>query len=120
MTNKNPFTLIRNNIQYYDPKLSKQTWCKQVNSNIMKYLFVVPIPFNPQGRVMIQHTQRMIEEKDEDGTALVGIHKQFQDVITSCHSAYVVEDKLDKERTVHADTFDALRMNLQYYNFGDK
>ena len=62
----------------------------------------------------------MIEEKDEDGTASFCIHKQFQDLITSCYSAYAVEDKLDKERTVHADTFDALRMNLQYYSWNDK
>lgn len=98
----------------------KQTWCKQVNSNIMKYLFIIPMPFNPLTKTMTQHTQRMIEEKDEDGTALVGIHKQYDDLITACHSAYVVEDKLDKERTVHADTFDALRMNLQYYSWSDK
>jgi hypothetical protein len=95
----------------------KQTWCKQVNSNIMKYLFICPIPFNPLTKTMTQHTQRMIEEKDEDGTALVGIHKQFEDLIMACHSAYAVEDKLDKERTVHADTFDSLRMNLQYYSW---
>lgn len=50
----------------------------------------------------------------------VGIHPQFQDLIMSCHSAYVVDEKLDKDRTVHADIFDSLRMNLQYYNFGDR
>jgi hypothetical protein len=57
----------------------------------------------------------MIEENEDDGNSLVGIHKQFEDLIISCRSAYANEDKLDKERTVHADTFDALRMNLQYY-----
>lgn len=98
----------------------KQTWCKQTNSNIMQYLFVCPIPFNPMTKTMTQHTQRLIQETDYDGTALVGIHKQFEDLILSCNSAYAIEIKLDKERTVHADTFDALRMNLQYYNFGDK
>lgn len=99
----------------------KQTWCKQTNSNIMQYLFVCPIPFNPLTKTMTQHTQRLIQETDYDGTALVGIHPQFEDLIMACHSAYVVDsDRLDKERTVHADTFDALRMNLQYYNFGDK
>lgn len=98
----------------------KHTWCKQTNSNIMQYLFICPIPFNPMTKTMTQHTQRLIQETDYDGTALVGIHKQFEDLIMSCHSAYVVDEKLDKERTVHADSFDALRMNLQYYNFGDK
>lgn len=98
----------------------KQAGCKQTNSNIMQYLFVCPIPFNPMTKTMTQHTQRLIQETDYDGAALVGIHKQFEDLIMACHSAYAVDDKLDKERTVHADTFDSLRMNLQYYNFGDK
>jgi hypothetical protein len=64
---------------------------------------------------MLNHAQRMIEETEENGTAIVGIHSSFEDLITSCRSAYAVEDKLDKERTVHADTFDALRMNLSWY-----
>jgi hypothetical protein len=59
----------------------------------------------------------MMEETEDDGTAIVGINKQFEDLITSCHSAYAIEDKLDKERTVFADTFDALRMNLNFYHW---
>jgi hypothetical protein len=62
----------------------------------------------------------MIEEEEDDGSALVGIHKSFEALITSCRSAYAAEDKLDKERTVHADTFDALRMNLQFYRWSKK
>jgi hypothetical protein len=59
-----------------------------------------------------------MSEVEDDGSALVGIHKQFEDLIMACHSVYVVDsDKLDKERTVHADTFDSLRMNLQYYSW---
>jgi hypothetical protein len=69
---------------------------------------------------MLNHTQRMLSEKEDDDTAIVGIRKQFQDLITSCRSAYAVENVLDKERTVHADTFDALRLNLQYYSWRNK
>ena len=43
-------------------------------------------------------------------SAILGIHPQFEDLITSCRSAYAIEDKLDKERTVFADTFDANRL----------
>lgn len=98
----------------------KQALVKQYNTYLGKYLFIVPIPFNPLTRTMTQHTQRMIQETDNDGSALVGIHKQFEDLIMSCHSAYAVDDMLDKDRTVHADTFDCLRMNLQYYNWRNK
>jgi hypothetical protein len=59
----------------------------------------------------------MIEEKEDDWTAIVGIHNSFEDLITSCRSAYSKEDELDKERTVFADTFDALRMNLFRYSW---
>ncbi len=62
--------------------------------------------------------QRIMEEIEDDGTALVAIHPSFEDLITSCRSAYAVEDKLDKkERTVHADTFDSLLLNLSWYKW---
>jgi hypothetical protein len=69
-------------------------------------------------RDMLNHTQRIIQETEDDGSALVAIHEQFNDLIISCRSAYAVEDKLDKkERTVHADTFDALLLNLSWYKW---
>jgi hypothetical protein len=92
----------------------KQAWVKKINQPLENYLFVVPIPFSVHGRNILNHTQRMIEEQ-EDGNVMVAINKRFEDLITSCRSAYAVEDKLDKERTVFPDTFDALRMNLSYY-----
>ena len=67
------------------------------------------------GSNILNHTQRMIAEQEDDGSAIIAIHKQFEDLITSCRSAYAIEDKLDKDRTVFADTFDALRMNLSFY-----
>jgi hypothetical protein len=92
----------------------KQIWCKKVNTYLENYLFIVPIPFSVHGRNILNHTQRMISEQ-EDGNAMVAISKKFEDLITSCRSAYAVEDKLDKDRTVFSDTFDALRMNLSFY-----
>jgi hypothetical protein len=98
----------------------KQLWCKKVNTYLGNHLFIVPVAFGSQthgGRDMLNHTQRIIQETEDDGSALVAIHKQFNDLITSCRSAYSTEDKLDKERTVHADTFDALRLNLSWYKW---
>jgi hypothetical protein len=66
---------------------------------------------------MLNRTQRMIEGTEDDGTAIVGIHSQFQDLITSCRSAYVENEKLSKERGVFADTFDSLLMNLSWYQW---
>jgi hypothetical protein len=98
----------------------KQLWCKNVNTYLGNHLFVVPVAFGSQihgGRDMLNHTQRIISETEDDVTALVAIHPSFEDLITSCRSAYSTEDKLDKERTVHADTFDALRLNLSWYKW---
>jgi hypothetical protein len=95
----------------------KQEWCKKVNTYLENHLFICPIPFNPQGKTMLNHAQHILEEKETDGSAIVGIHSQFEDLIISMKSAYAEEDCLDKERTVHADTFDALRMNLQFYRW---
>ena len=101
----------------------KQLHAKKVNRPLEEYLFVCPIAFGSQthgGQQLLAHTRRIIEEEEEsDGTALVGIAKtkQFEDLITSCRSAYAVEDKLDKDRTVFPDSFDALRLNLSYYKF---
>ena len=69
---------------------------------------------------MLNHTQRLIEETEDDNTSIVGIHPSFTDLITSMRSCYAIDDRLDKERTVFADTFDALRMNLSFYRMGDK
>jgi hypothetical protein len=96
----------------------QQAQCKKANTYLENRLFICPIPFNPQARSMLNHTQRMIEETEDDGSAMVGIHSsQFQDLITACRSAYSVEDKLDKTRGVFADTFDALLMNLSFYRW---
>ena len=96
----------------------KQLFAKKVNRPLEEYLFVTPVPFQKQGREILSHTRRLIEETEEDnGTALVSIHPSLTNLINSMRSAYATEDLLDKERTVNSDTFDALRMNLSYYRF---
>jgi hypothetical protein len=95
----------------------KQKWCKERNKYLGDDLFICPIPFNPQGRYMLNHAQRMIEFQEDDGTAIVGIHNEFGDLIASCRSSYAEGDKLDKTRGVFIDSFDALLMNLSYYRW---
>jgi hypothetical protein len=94
----------------------KQKWCEERNVYLGDHMYICPIPFNPQGKYMLNHTQRMIEFQEDDGTAIVGIHK-FEDLITSMRSAYAEGDKLDKTRGVFADSFDNLLMNLSWYRW---
>jgi hypothetical protein len=98
----------------------KQRWCKEVNTYLGDHLFVCPIAFNSPvgGKYMLNHAQRMIEFQEDDGTAIVGIHgDSFPDLITACRSAYVENERLNKERGVFADSFDSLLMNLSYYRW---
>jgi hypothetical protein len=99
----------------------KQKMVKDYNTYLGKYCFIVPVAFGSTtqgGRTMLNHTQRMIEETEDDGSALLAIHPSFQDLIDSCRSAYTSgNDKLDKDRTVHNDSFDSLLLNLSYYRW---
>jgi hypothetical protein len=93
---------------------------KDYNSYLGNYCFIVPVAFGSTtqgGRTMLNHAQRMIEETEEDNTALLAIHPSFQDLIDSCRSVYAVNDKLDKDRTVHNDSFDSLLLNLSWYKW---
>jgi hypothetical protein len=101
----------------------KQKMAKDYNSYLGNYCFIVPVAFGSTthgGRTMLNHAQRMIEETEEedDGSALLAIHSSFQDLIDSCRSAYTSgNDKLDKDRTVHNDSFDSMLLNLSYYKW---
>ena len=93
----------------------KQAFCKKVNGYLENHLFITPIAFSLHGQEMLTHTKWLIEEKDDDGSAMVAISKRYDKLITSLRSAYAIENRLDKERTVHDDLFDALRINLSFY-----
>lgn len=95
----------------------KQNHVKKLGKygQLEKYLFVVPIPFQIKGQDLLSHLKWLIEETDEDGKAMVGIDKRFEKVITSLRTAQAVENRLDKEATIHDDTFDSLRLNLSFY-----
>jgi hypothetical protein len=100
-----------------------QKMAKDYNTYLGSYCFIVPVAFGSSihgGKTMMNHAQRMIEETEDDdngSTALLAIHPSFQDLIDSCRSAYAVNDKLDKDRTVHNDSFDSLLLNLSWYKW---
>jgi hypothetical protein len=114
------YTTLCNNFNQ-NPSLKylkeKQEWCKKTNGYLEDHLFVTPIPFNPQAKYMLNHTQRMMQETEDDGSAMVGLHSSFGDLITACRSAYVENERLNKERGAFADSFDALLMNLSFYRW---
>ena len=71
----------------------KQAFCKKVNGYLENHLFITPIAFSLHGQEMLTHTKWLIEEKDDDGTAMVAIDKRYDKLITSCKSAYAIENR---------------------------
>ena len=91
---------------------------KQVSDLASEFHFLSTVdPFNPQGKYMLSHARRMIEFQEDNGTAIVGVHPQFEDLINSMRSAYAIEDDLKKDRGAFADSFDSLLMNLSWYKW---
>lgn len=46
------------------------------NLHIEDQMFVVPVPFSIEGHKMLAHTKWLLEEKEEDGSSLIAIHKR--------------------------------------------
>ena len=79
-------------------------------------MFVVPVPFAIEGHKMLQHLKWLLEEKDEDGSSLVAIHKErFHKLVTVLRTAVTNEYRLDKEQTSYNDILDSFRLSLQFY-----
>jgi hypothetical protein len=82
-------------------------------------MMIVPVPFSVEGAQMLQHAKYLLEEKDDDGTSLVAIHKErFHKLVTALRTAVANEYKLDKEITSFDDILDAFRLSLQFYKRG--
>lgn len=78
-------------------------------------MFVVPVPFNPEGAEMLQHTKSLLEDPEN----LLAIHPSFDKLLTSLRTAVSLNDsyKLDKENTTYDDILDAFRLSLNLYRW---
>jgi hypothetical protein len=96
----------------------KVAYAKKNNLHI-EDMMIVPVPFSVEGAQMLQHAKYLLEEKDDDGTSLVAIHKErFHKLVTALRTAVANEYKLDKEITSFDDILDAFRLSLQFYKRG--
>lgn len=67
---------------------------------------VCPIAFNSMSKFMMYDMKEYVDK------GLLVIHEDQREIIDSLKSAYVVNEKLDKERTAHDDIFDSTRLAL--------
>jgi len=72
-------------------------------------MVICPISFNTKSREMMYSLKELVDN------GLLVIHERQRNVIDCMKSAYVVNEKLDKERTSHDDLFDALRLSINNY-----
>jgi hypothetical protein len=94
----------------------KKAYAMKYNLHIEDQMFVVPVPFHPEGAKMLQHAKWLLEEPDEDGNGLIAIHKErFHKLVTALRTSIANEYKLDKEQTSYNDILDAFRLALQFY-----
>jgi hypothetical protein len=89
--------------------------CRKYNLHIEDRMFIVPVPFSVEGAKMLQHTKWLLEETDEDGSSLIGIHPSFDKLLTGLRTAVANEYKLQKEETSFDDVLDAFRLSLTFY-----
>lgn len=75
---------------------------------------ICPISFNTKAREMMYNMKECV---DKGMLVMSEKQKNIQDCMKS---AYVVQEKLDKERTSHDDLFDALRLVLHTYEMKEK
>ena len=79
-------------------------------------MFIVfwPVPFLIEGAKKLQHTKWLLEEKDEDGTSLIAIHKErFHNLVMGLRTAVTNEYKPDKEQTSYNDLLNAFPLSLE-------
>jgi hypothetical protein len=93
----------------------KKAYAMKYNLHVEDQMFVVPVPFHPEGAKMLQHTKWLMEEPDEDGGSLIAIHKERFHKLAALRTAIANEYKLDKEQTSYNDILDAFRLSLQFY-----
>ena len=72
-------------------------------------MIICPVPFNVKSREMMYSLKELVDN------GLLVIHERQRNVIDCMKSAYVINEKLDKERTSHDDLFDALRLSINNY-----
>jgi len=95
----------------YDKVYDKKDMERKIYSGNM---VICPVPFNVKSKEMMYSVKEMVDK------GLVVIHEKQRNVIDCLKSAYVVNEKLDKERTAHDDLFDAIRLSMSNYKITQK
>src|SRR6476646_1718841 len=104
----------RDNWNYVQEKMS---YCKKNKVDINRYMKVVLIPFNTEGKNMLIHTKELLKFE----TPIVAINPKFEKLLTSLRTCQSDDlGKLDKEATLYDNVLDAFRLSLQMFKLKEK
>jgi hypothetical protein len=76
---------------------------------------IIPVNFNTEHKDMLANCKMVLEE----GGGHIGINPIFDKLTTSLRTAVDIDGKLDKESTSYNDIFDAFRLAMKFYRFGN-
>jgi hypothetical protein len=77
---------------------------------------ITPVNFNSEHKAMLGHCKMILEQ---DGGRIAINPDRFDKLITSLRTAVDNDGTLDKEATSYNDIFDAFRLAMKFYHFGD-
>jgi len=85
-------------------------WSKLEDINIEDN-YVIPVTFQKDHKSMLEWTYQLLSKQK------IAIPSKYDKLILSLKTAYASDFSLDKERTVHSDSLDALRLLLKGVKF---
>jgi|SRR5215208_217922 len=77
--------------------------------NLATWMNVIPISFSTDGREMLAHTKRYLDNN------WLAIHPSFRKLIIALRTAVATDGLLEKASTSHNDVLDAFRLYLCLY-----
>ena len=81
-----------------------------------KNMGVIPVNFGKEHKAMLGHAKMILEDEGRR----IAINPVFDKLITSLRTAVDADGTLDKESPSYDDTFDAFRLALKFYQFGEE
>lgn len=89
--------------------LSERKDYEKIPKDEYRYMKVIPIAFSTNHRSMLVYSKQVLEGD------YIRIHPKFEKLIISLNTAIEEDGKLDKDRTLYNDVYDAFRLALIRY-----
>jgi hypothetical protein len=90
---------------------------EKLGDNWSQNMQIVPVNFNIEHKAMLGHCKMILEH---DGRSIAINPNRFDKLITGLRTAVDNDGVLDKEATSYNDIFDAFRLALKFYHFGER